>query len=531
MQELLERIYDEARSAWRFRWVALAVAGVIALLGWAYVFSMPDRYEARASVFVDTRTALRPMLQGLTVEQDVGVQLNYVRQSLFSGDRLQQIARDSGVLPAAETDPRRIAEILDGFSSRVALEVRNAGSGGGGRQDEGAIYTFTYQDGNRAQGLKVIRTVLNTFVEETLGGKRAGTEVAQKFVEDELKEYEELLRQAEARLAEFRKANIGLMPTEQGNYFAQLQRVNDEVQQLENELNVAQQRRSELARQLRGEAVVGAAPTTGNMAAGGTDTLSRINETQAQIDDLRLRFTDRHPDVIAALATLEELKARRESEIERLRQGDAGAAAASGISANPVYQSIQLQLNQADVEIASLRGQVAQRRARATELRQLMDTAPQVEAELAQLNRDYDFNRTQYNALLANYERARLGERADDAGSIRFEVVQPPDSPYVPVSPKRTLLLSAVLVAALAVGGGLAYLLHMLMPVVGSLRGLAELTELRVLGVVSSAFPRQAAARARGQLFRFVGAGMLLVAAFAVVMVLNWHGVRWPGTV
>src|SRR5690606_8632034 len=110
-----------------------------------------------------------------------------------------------------------------------------------------------------------------------------------------------------------------------------------------------------------------------------------------------------------------------------------------------------------------------------------------------------------------------------------FEVVQPPDSPYAPVSPKRTLLLSAVLGAALAMGGGLAYLLHLLMPVVGSLRGLVELTDLRVLGVVSSAFPQEAAARARGQLFRFVGAGTLLVVAFAAVMVLNWSGVRWPG--
>src|SRR5690606_37564341 len=143
----------------------------------------------------------------------------------------------------------------------------------------------------------------------------------------------------------------------QGNYFAQLQRENDEVQRLENELNVAQQRRNELSRQLRGEAVVGAAPAAGGLGGGGSDTVSRMNETQALIDDLRLQFTDRHPDVIAAMATLEELKARRELEVERLRSGDAGAVASSGVSANPVYQSIQLQLNQADVEIASLRSQ------------------------------------------------------------------------------------------------------------------------------------------------------------------------------
>jgi polysaccharide chain length determinant protein (PEP-CTERM system associated) len=531
MQELLERIYDEVHSAWRFRWIGMAVAVLIAIGGWLFVFSLPDRYEARASVFVDTRTALRPMLQGLTVEQDVNVQLNYVRQSLFAGERLEQIARESGVLSAEETDRRRIAEILDDFAGRVALEVRNAGTGsGGGRQDEGTIYSFRFMDGDRERGLKVIRTVLNTFVEETLGGKREGAQSAQKFLEQEIRDYEARLREAEHRLAEFRKANIGLMPNEQGDYFEQLERETEQAAQIENALGVAVQRREELARQLRGELVVGAAPVTAQGVAGGDTLSARINETQAALDELRLRFTDKHPDVIATAANLEELKARREAEIERLRSGDASAAASSGVSSNPVYQSIQLQLNQADVEIATLRRQLSQRRARAAELHKRMDVAPQVQAEFLQLNRDYDFNRTQYNALLANYERARLGDRADDAGSIRFEIVAPPDSPFGPVSPNRSLLLSAVFFAALGAGGGLAFLLHLFMPVVGSLRGLSELTDLPVIGVVSSAFPDAMAAKARGELLRFVGAAGVLFTLFIGVMALNWAGVRWPGS-
>jgi polysaccharide chain length determinant protein (PEP-CTERM system associated) len=528
MQEVFERIYEEVHSAWRFRWIALAVAAVVAIAGWLLVFAMPDRYEAKASVFVDTRTALRPMLQGLTVEQDVNVQLNYVRQSLFAGERLQKIARESGVLPDDETDPRRIALILDDFSRRVALDVRNAGGGDSGRQDQGTIYSFRYQDKDRDRGLTVIRTVLNTFVEETLGGKREGSESAQKFMEQELREYENKLKEAEDRLAAFRKANIGLMPSEQGTFFSQLQRETEEADRLQNELGVALHRRNELARQLRGEAVIGATPAQAPGGAGSGDTLSRINETQARLDELLLRFTDRHPDVVATRATLEELKARREAEVERLRSGDASAVASSGVSSNPVYQSIQLQLNQADVEIASLRGQLAQRQARAADLRKRMDVAPQVEAEFGQLNRDYDIHLTQYNAMLANYERAKLGERADDAGSIRFEIVEPPDSPFGPVSPKRMLLLPGIFVAALGVGGGLAYLLHMLRPVVGSQRGLTELTDLPVIGVVSSAFPVEMAARARAQLFRFLGAGMVLCMLFAVAVVLNRAGVRWP---
>jgi uncharacterized protein involved in exopolysaccharide biosynthesis len=230
--------------------------------------------------------------------------------------------------------------------------------------------------------------------------------------------------------------------------------------------------------------------------------------------------------VIAARNNLDELKARREAEIESLRRGDAEAVAVSGISNNPVYQSIQLQLNDVDVKIAALRGQLQQHRARAAELRQRQESAPQVEAQLAALTRDYDTDKAQYEALLASYEKARLGEEADTAGSVRFEIVQPPAAPYAPTSPRRSMLLVVVLLGAFAAGGALAYALHMLQPVVGSLRGLTSLTSNPVIGVVSSAFPEQLGARARRQLLGFLCASGALVALFAVAVLLSTAGFR-----
>ena len=44
--------------------------------------------------------------------------------------------------------------------------------------------------------------------------------------------------------------------------------------------------------------------------------------------------------------------------------------------------------------------------------------ATRAEAELAQLTRDYDSNKTQYTSLLNSYQKARLGEQADNAGSV-----------------------------------------------------------------------------------------------------------------
>ncbi len=524
----LNKFFDTLRGAWRFRWYALVAAFVVALIGWAIVFGLPDRYAADAQVFVDTRTALKPALQGLTNDQNVDAQINYVHQSLLEGPQLEQIALKTGVLPASVTDVRARTEILERFGNRIVLAITNAGSQGEERATAGTIYGFHYTDSSRQRALLVVSTLLNTFVEQTLGGKRQGSEEAQQFLETQIKDYEQRLSQAEDKLAAFKKRNVGLMPSEQGGYFAQLQNETDAVKKSETDLAVALSRREELAKQLHGDEAISAA--AGSVVAGQGanpgDTLSRIQETQARLDGLLLKYTDEHPDVIAARADLAALKKRRAAELDSLRRGDAAAIAASGAGNNPVYQSMQLELNKVDVEIAALRRELSQHESTVADLRQRLNSAPQVEAEYQQLNRDYDVNKAQYTALLESYHKARLGERADNAGSVRFEIVLPPTSPVTPAWPNRTVWLTAIWLLALLAGVGTAYGLHTMQPVVSSVRSVNEVTSFPVLGVVSAAFPTRQRAQAHFDGLRFTAGSLCLLAAFAAVLALNWAGVR-----
>ena len=365
MNPALDHVFDEVRGAWRFRWFALGTAFVVAIAGWLVVFALPDRYESSARVFVDTRTALKPALQGLTVDQNVEGQINFVRQSLLAPPELERIATESGLLPNELTDPSAKAKILDALGSRISLDVYSAGSQGDDRSSAGTIYAFDYRDTNRERSLKLVGILLNTFVEETLGGKRAGSENAQKFLETQIKDYEHRLSAAEDRIADFKKKNLGLLPSDQGSYFTNLQTEVDAEKKAETDLAIAVSRRDELSKQLHGDAAVSAAGVSGAVVnsqgvSSGGDTLSRIQETQAKLDELLLKYTDKHPDVIATRATLAELESRRSEELQSLRHGDAAAVAASGAGANPVYQSIQLELNKEEVNIAALRREVAQ---------------------------------------------------------------------------------------------------------------------------------------------------------------------------
>jgi polysaccharide chain length determinant protein (PEP-CTERM system associated) len=522
MLPVVEQVFDQVRDAWRFRWYAIGAAWAVCTIGWLVVLMMPDVYQAQARIYVDTRTALTQTVEGLAFEQNIEAQLNFVRQNLLGRPALERVARetelDRGVTTALEREA-----LIEALRNRIRIETGPIRKGA-----TDSIYTITYKDQSRAKSLQVVDRLLNTFVEDTLGGKRQGSENAQKFLQTQISEYEARLSEAEARLSDFKRKNVGLVPGDQGDYFARLQAEADTVRKLKEQLSIASSRRAALATQLRGEsAVLAASAAQGNRdATGGGDTGTRLQEARGRLEELLLRFTDKHPDVVALRETIAQLEERQKNEISALQRGDLRAAMASGVGASPVYQQIQLQINQTDVEIAAFQRQIADGNNRIAELRKLVDTVPEVEAEFARLNRDYDVTKQAYTELVDRLEKARISEQAEETGSVRFEIIDPPAAPFAPVSPQRTLLLLAVFAAAVGFGGGLAYLMNLVRPVFNTAKSLAEGTGLPVLGTVSMTGLEKFQLQRRMSMLRFSAAAVLLGFAFVIVLVLQQPGTR-----
>jgi polysaccharide chain length determinant protein (PEP-CTERM system associated) len=521
MQGLLDKIYSELKGAWRFRRYALIAAWAACMLGWFVVYVIPDQFTSYARVNVDTRTALGPLLEGIAVRQDVEAQLNLMRQALLGRANLDKVATQVGLDRKAVT-PEDRDELITGISERItiALETPTIRD----PRIPNTLYRIAYEDNDRQNALKVVDTLLNSFVEDTMSS--SGTASAQRFLREQIADYDRRLADAENRLAEFKKKNFGLVPGAQGDHFSRLTTETQEVKRLQGALGIAMSRKAELQRQLRGESVYvpssgvsgSSRSSAGSNAQGAPDTTARIQEAQARLDDMLLRFTDKHPDVVAARETIKQLQVRQAEEIAALKRGDPGAAAMSGASSNPVYQNILMQLNQVDVQIAEINVELRNRRSNETELRQMVDTAPEVEAEYARLTRDYDVTKSQYNNLLERLEKARVSGDAEQTGVIRFNIVDPPTVAFTPTFPNRPILLTVVLLVGLAVGGSVAYLMHLIRPVFSSENALIERTGLPVLGVVTRTWVEKYRAQMRAGLMRYAVASGLLVFAFVAVL-------------
>jgi polysaccharide chain length determinant protein (PEP-CTERM system associated) len=508
MSAALEFILEQIRGVWRFRWTAMLVAWTVCLIGWFVVLAMPDTYSAWARVYIDTRTRLSQVTQGIAVESNIASQAAAVRQALLGGPQLEKVARLS--IPAyANGTPAQQAAVIEGLRTRLQVE-----SGGDQHNAPPDLYTITYTDPDRRTAHRVVDQLLRLFLASSLGGSQEGSEQAQQFLTQQIAEYDKRLQAAEARLADFKRENAGLVPGASGDYFTRLRSAEDDLEKMKLAVSVSQQKREELQRQLTGEA-----PVIGSGGGGASDTASEIRQTQAHLDELLLRFTDAYPDVIAARRTLEDLKARQAAEIAAVRRGDPAAIQSSGLSTNPVYQGIRLQLSQADVEVAAGQRQVSAQEAKIADIRKTINTAPEVEAEFARLNRDYDVTRGQYQVLVDRLNRAKISDKADATGVVRFEVVDPPTGNNAPASPDRPRLILVVLLGGLAAGIGIAYLLHQLRPVFTSARQLTELTQLPVLGVVSMTWlERHKATERRAFWVYSMATGVLVLLAIVTLL-------------
>jgi len=505
MRHTLDLILEQIRGAWRFRGTAMVVAWVVCVLGWLIVLALPDTYSARARVYVDTRTRLSQVTQGIAVESNIASQAEEVRQALLGGPQLAKVARL--VIPGfATATPEAQADIVQHLQDKLDVQATNDREGV--KNVPADLYTITYTARTVEGARRVVDQLLRLFLANSLGGSQEGSEQAVQFLTQQIADYEKRLAAAETRLADFKREHGPLVPgsTGTGDYFARLHAQSDELDKDRLTLTIAQQKRDELQRQLAGEMSV-----MGSAAGGAADTPTLIRQTQARIDELLLRFTDKHPDVIAAQRQLEDLKKRQKAELEAARRGDQSAIAASGISSSPVYQGMKLQLSQIEVEVAAARQQVGDQERKIAEQRKMINTAPQVEAEFERLNRDYSVTHTEYQALVDRLSRARLSDQADATGVVRFEVVDPPTVDPEPVFPKRTKLIFEVLAAGLAAGLGVAYLMHQLRPVFTSPRQLTDATQLPVLGSVSMTWVERHRAAGRRAVWAYSFSTALLV--------------------
>lgn len=519
MDELIRQIQLAFRGMWRRRWWGLAAAWVALLVGVAVLWKLPDKYEASARVFVDTESILKPLMSGLTVQPNIQQQVSIVTRTLLSRPNMEKLVRatdlDLGVRTAKDKDA-----LIDDLISTIKIQAAGQTN----------LYLVSYRHPEPDKARRVVQGLVSMFVESSLGDSRRDADTARRFIEDQIQAYERRLAEAEARLRDFKLKNMALMNTDGRDFLSRMAGLSEQIAKTRLELRAAEQSRDALKEQLKnaGELPGGAAPAEPSAEDIVIPELDgRIQALKQGLDDMLRRYTDQHPDVVNTRRLVAELEAEKKKAVEeRLKNPKAAASPMAGF-AGGITQQLKFALAESEAQVAAIRAQLAEYENRLVQARANAQRVPEIEAELAALNRDYDVQKRNYDQLVSRRESVKIaGDLDSSAATVDFRIIDPPRVSPKPVAPDRLLILPLVLLAAVGLGAVVSFGVSQVLPTVHDGRVLRELSGRPVLGSVSLVPSPAIVRRARRRTLAFFGgvAGLILVSGLSFA----WVAMRSP---
>jgi len=497
MHDLLYQFGSNLKATWHYRWFAVALAWLIALYGWIAVYRMPDRFEASARVWVDTQSVIKNYMYGITAQPNVSLMAGSISRTLTSRPNLERVIALSDVDFGLQT-PEDRQKLITRLNREVT--VQSVGSD---------LYAIVYTDSNPHRAKQVVQSLLTIFVEGSRSDQRTDAESARRFIDEELNTSKQKMDAAENAVIEFKRRQVRAASGRADN--VRLIDAQVALKEATLELNAAEASLNAIKKNLADTAEI---PTLfgdqGTDGEANAEIDGRIQSLEQKLDGLRVNYTEQHPDIVAIVRTIAQLKEQKKADATLRRPSSNALRAAPPPST--------LSLATAEANVAALRARVAEFRKRYDEIRAEAIAAPEIDAQYGQLSRDYEMAKNSYGALLSRRETARISNEMETRTSAtNFRVVDPPQVPSVPKGPNRQLLNSIVLLMALGGGVGLAFVLSQIRPTFNDERRLRDATGVQVLGTVVGAWTDKQKARQSRGLAALLLSFVSLLTAYAAI--------------
>lgn len=476
---------------WRRRWTVAAVTWIAALLGWFALWLIPDKYESRAQVYVQTETVLDPVMNGVTARPNYEKRVEVMKLQLLTRPNVEEIIYRAGLdREVTASNPRekraQMEKLIDWVAGNITIT-----------SPQEMYFVIDYKHSDPTIARNIVDAALNLLIEQDLGASLSENEDARKRLDAEVAAFDERLTAKEQEVAAFRRRNAEELALVEGNdrrrdlLEADLSRVTDELALAERRVSTARSLLSSTA---------------------ATSSGPELDKLMVELAALRSQYQENYPDI-------EALKARI---------GQLQAGGASALPSNPEYKRLSAELRAAQDIAAGLQDRQKRIRAELDALAFTIGQAPRVVAELKRIERDYEQTQKNYEELIERRDRLSITANLG-AGSqgVEYKIFERPEVSLIPASQQfRMLLIAGVSLMALGAGLAAALILTWMQKSFSQSAELQTAFGLPVLGALSEVRSVAVLDERRRDIRRLAGAAAALAAAAAFY--IYWEVVRLP---
>lgn len=454
---------DWLMAAWsRRKWLAIVVFATAAVAGVTAAISVPDVYEATATVLVE-----EPQVEAAAAGR-LDRRLQLITQEILSRSRLENLIHSFALYPNL-----RGQVSTEGLVRRMRRDIRTEFTappvaGGAGST---LAFAISYRATKPEAAARIANALAAFYLEEDvrIRGKKASGAV--QVLKGQLDDVGRKLAEQRQKLGGYAGDGLGEVPQQTAVDLAAVGRLHADLRSRTDERLRALDRRNELLRRL-GEAESGG-------PAAPMEAPTRLARLKGELADLLRRFSDRYPDVVRLRDEIAALEAQE--------AGDQPVPAPATVAAAPSAAVIRLKesLAEVDADIRRLRSDEDGLRGEIATYTRRLDSAPGRQRAMEVGSQDYQATRETYDSLRRRYEQARVDEAAEGpVAEPRFRILDAAVIPTFPAAPNRLMLLGLAIAAALGLSVAAVALRERVDTSFHSVDDLAAFTRVRVLASI-----------------------------------------------
>jgi succinoglycan biosynthesis transport protein ExoP len=443
----------------RRRWFFLAPLFTVGLLGYALANVLPLLYRSSAFIIVEQQKVPEKYVAS-NVLMNLQKRLDSMTQQILSRTRLQRFIEDLGLYPN-ERKHMLMDDVIDLMQKRVSVEVAVPKGPTTGRQAEVTGFNIIFSDRNPYVAQRVTNELASLFIEQDARERTSQSQQTTAFLEGQLEEARKELASEEEKVSEYKLKHLGELPSQQESNLRILSSLEVQLQANTAALDRADQQRIYLeslrSQQQTVRSLAAANPATSETgpdgvsgAAGPASTSLTLAEATLadlwrQLHDLTAKFTDKHPDVVRLTKEISDW----EATVQRLKTAPMANA------------EVDSRLKATLAEVETERRESNELRRRIREVQGQLSQIPVREQEMAELTRQYDNAKANFQSLLQKKLGSQLSTNLEERqGGEQFRLLDAASVPKKPEGRQKIVIVGWVL--AFAVGAGLTFLREML---------------------------------------------------------------------